>query len=453
MHPAQIVGADSDRRSAAVFQISNLRFWLCAAVASMSFVCNDSSAQQPSDNLRVASLVRKLGADSFTERQHADLELAGLGAAARTELEAALVSPDPEIRQRAKGLLSRLKTADIWEAAIYRSQTPRASVAQVLADLSRQTGNRLLFGDPYGRFEDAEIALRDATGSFWQTVDDLCRQSGNAIRPHYDSSNPALVVSSGAAGQHPLAYSGPVRGQITSARRVFIEELDYHDLQSETTHTFQVNLLMLWENRLRLVAYRAQPELLEAVTDTGANLAATQSGSNSWSVAGPGTRQVTMNLRLAPSPVAARELSRLRLSWGLIAVGDMATLTIDDVHAATRRHFQDDVELTIENIEEQTAGRYVVTLLVARDLVTPEPQDIVFNENSVELADASGKTFEIQGQSNSLTSDGARMKITFAGDQGHGAPQVLRFHYPRLRSQRDLEIVFRNVPLPVGKPE
>jgi len=436
----------------AKFEISNLRLGLCASVVSLFLLCTDSTAQEPAD-LRVASLVRKLGADSFSERQQADVELAGLGAAARTALEAALVSPDPEVRQRAKGLLSRLKVAGLWEPAAFHRETPRASVAQLLADLSRQTGNRLLFGDPYGSFEDPEIELRQATGSFWQTVDDLCRQSGNTVRPHYDSSNPALVVSSGVTGQHPLAYAGPVRGQVTSARRVFIEELDYHHLQSEVTHTFQLNLLMLWENRLRLVAYRAQPELLEAVTDTGVNLAATQSGGNGWSVAGPGTRQVTMNLRLEPPPAAARELSRLRLSWGLIAVGDMATLTIDDIHAATKRHFQDDVELTIEGVEEQTSGRYVVTLLIARDLVTPEPQDIVFNENAVELLDPAGKAFDIQGQSNSLTSDGARMKITFAGDQGHGAPQLLRFHYPRLRSQRDLEIVFRGVPLPTGKPE
>jgi hypothetical protein len=434
------------------FQISNPLSVLCCATFALPLLCTTLAAQE-ADPLRVASLVRKLGADSFTERQQADLELAGLGAAARSELEAALASPDAEIRQRAKGLLTRLKTADLWEPTIYQGRTAAAAASQVLMEIQQQTGNRLLFGESYGNFSDRAVALRNPAASFWETVDDLCRQSGNAIRPHYDLSNPALVISGGATGRHPLAYAGPVRGQVTSARRVFIEELDYQDLESETTHTFQLNLLMLWEGRLRLVAYRAQPELLEAITDTGVNLAATQSGSGSWSVVGPGTRQVTMNLRLDPSPVAAQELSRLRLSWGLIAVGDMATLALDGVRASPQRHFQDDVELTVESIEEQTSNRHVVTLLIARDLVMPEPQDIVFNENLVELSDAAGAAFTIQGQSNSLTSEGARMKITFAGEPGHGAPHALRFHYPRLRSQRDVEIEFQNVPLPVGRPQ
>jgi hypothetical protein len=130
----------------------------------------------------------------------------------------------------------------------------------------------------------------------------------------------------------------------------------------------------------------------------------------------------------------------------------MATLTVDDIHGAAKRHFQDDLELTLESTEEQSAGRHIVTLLIARDLMAPEPQDIVFNENTFELIDGAGKTFELQGQSNSLTTEGARMKLTFVGDQGHGAPKQLRLHYPRIRSQRDVEIVFRGVPLPVNKP-
>jgi len=32
-------------------------------------------------------------------------------------------------------------------------------------------------------------------------------------------------------------------------------------------------------------------------------------------------------------------------------------------------------------------------------------------------------------------------------------PQRMAFTYPRLRSQKDVELVFRHVPLPVARPE
>jgi hypothetical protein len=45
------------------------------------------------------------------------------------------------------------------------------------------------------------------------------------------------------------------------------------------------------------------------------------------------------------------------------------------------------------------------------------------------------------------------MKLSYTGESAESAPKLLRFNYPRIRSQRDLEIVFRNVPLPAGRPE
>ena len=45
------------------------------------------------------------------------------------------------------------------------------------------------------------------------------------------------------------------------------------------------------------------------------------------------------------------------------------------------------------------------------------------------------------------------VRFTFAGETPTSTPKLLRFTYPRLRAQHDLEIVFRDVPLTVGRPE
>jgi hypothetical protein len=159
-----------------------------------------------------------------------------------------------------------------------------------------------------------------------------------------------------------------------------------------------------------------------------------------------------LNLRLNPPPASAGMLDTLRLTWGLIAVGDMVPFEIDAV-ASREPHFQDDVELVVDTLQAASGGRYELAVTVRRDLNLPEPQEILFQEHELELMDASGQLLRKLGQTNTLADHGASFKATFIAENENAPPKKLRFTYPRLRSQRDLEIAFRNVPLPVGRPE
>src|SRR5271156_2619395 len=209
---------------------------------------------------------------------------------------------------------------------------------------------------------------------------------------------------------------------------------------------------MMWEDRFQAVAYRSQPELVSATTDTGLNLAATQASASAWNVVSSGSRQVTTTLRLQPPPTAAKELDTLKLRWGLIAVSDLATLEVPAV-AGPQPRFQDDVELIVDSVQRGTGGRCEVELSFTRELAIPDPQEVLFQENEVELIDEQGRPFRRQGQTNSLTETGAKLKLSFLGESGESVPKTLKFIYPRIRSQRDVEIVFRHVPLPTGRPE
>jgi len=410
-----------------------------------------SAAAEP-EALRVASLVRRLGSDAFTERDAAEAQLAALGAGAREELIAATEHADPEVRLRAKDLLRRLQIEELWAASRVRSTARQTSASAVLAMIVEQTGNRVLAGDQYGAFRETFVDLGETDSSFWEAIDALCAHSGNRIRPHYDTRRPGLVLASGTLGRNPVARSGPVRMQMIRARRSFSEEFDYERLDGEETHTFQLEMQAMWEDRFRLVAYRSHPELIEAVTDRGARIAAAQNSTSGWNIAGSGTRQVSLSLRLQPTPIAAKELDTLKLKWGLVAVGDRAQFEIRDFASAEPR-FQDDVELVVQNFQRGPGPRCELTLLVVRELVIPEPQELIFEELEVELFDAEGKAFHRQGQSNSMTDQGATLKLTFAGESEAAGPAVLRVSYPRIRTQKDLEIEFRHVPLPTARPE
>lgn len=421
---------------------------LCGFPATIGFA--QQATSEPA--LLTAALIRRLAADDYLTRVRAGEHLAKLGAAARAELEQAAADPNPEVRLRAKELLKRLKVEALWQAGSFSYSAAGKNASEAIVALGEQSGNHVLLGDQYGAFDDKPIDVAFVRGEFWPALDEICRRTNNRLRPHYDSRQPGLVLTAGDPGRYPTAYAGPVRAQITSARRSYSEDLDYEADRSDVTHTFQVNFQMTWEDRFRLIAYRAQPELVLARTDAGTTIASTQPSVSGWNVAGGGTRQLTMNLRLHPPAVAATKLETLTLKWGLIAVGDMAELRIDDLSARTPI-YQDDVELRIEECEAATGQRCELTALVVRDLIPADPHEAFFQECEWELLDQNGVAFRKQGQTNSRDDDGARIKLTFAGEGFDSRPTSLKFVYPRIRSQRDIELTFRDVRLPNGRPE
>jgi hypothetical protein len=111
------------------------------------------------------------------------------------------------------------------------------------------------------------------------------------------------------------------------------------------------------------------------------------------------------------------------------------------------------VEVVVQKFQRGPKARCEIALLVVRELIIPEPQELIFDELEVELFDLQGRAFHRQGQANSLSDQGAMLKLTFSAEDETAAPKVLRITYPRIRAQKDLEIVFRHVPLPSGRPE
>lgn len=423
--------------------------WLSALLGMIS----DLWAEAPSV-ARVMATLDQLGDGVWRVREVAQLQLAQWGAGIRGHLEDAVQHQDPEIRARVRQLLLPLKTQELWAGSrvtLYAHDEPATSVFTALAE---QSGNYVVLGDQYGKFRDGTVNLDFKGELFWRALDEVCRQSGNQIRPHYDdAARPGLVVSEGLTSSGPIAYGGPVRMQITKAQRSFSEELNYSDLPPKIAHTFQLSVHTMWENRFKLVAHQAHLEVHEATTDTGTKLLATPLPFRAWSVANGGTRQLTMNMRLQPPSRAAKRLQKLRLTWGVLVVGDMSTLEVREL-TSSEPHNQDDVRLVVESVEEQPVARYMVTVVITRDLVVPEPSEVAFHENRLELFDAQGRAFRSQGQSNSWTEQGARIRLTFAAEPGTvGPPWMLRLTYPRLRTEHNLEFVFHDVPLPIQMPE
>ncbi len=431
-----------------------------AIIAATFFASFPLSAQEPAGQsaappekieVRVARLIRRLGSDSYRDRAEAGEELEAIGADSRQALETAAASNDPEVRLRAGELLKQLKAADLWTAGHISCRSRGEPASKVLAELADQSGNHLVFGPPYASFHDANVDLDYPSGQYWPVIDDICRQTGNQVRSDFEGVHRGAAIVAGPPGRFPTAYAGPLRGQITEAVRNFSETIKLTDGKADVTHSFELEMRVRWEDRFHLVGYRSQPEVIEAVTDTGARLTPQSAGANRLNVLGNCERQLSARLKLSPPPIAARQLDRLVVRWGLIAVGDEASLAIDDL-TVRRPHRQDDLELTIQNIERHD-DRLELTLLVARDGAIPDPQEMLFEEYVVELFDATGHGYRMQNQSNVLTDDGAQLRVTFGGDFAEHPPKTLRLTYPRIWDERTMDFVFRHVPLPRATPE
>ena len=413
-----------------------------------------AASASPDPVAHVARLIRDLGHESFSARQAADTELLSLGKAGREQLEIAGRSPDPEVRARALDLLRRIKVEELWygtRVSLSGDEQPATALVQQLAAASH---NKLVIGEGYEAFRDKPIQLSPDEQFFWQALDDLCRKSGNQVRPHYDTREAALIISAGTTSQAPVAYAGPVRIEATSARREFREDLHYKQTERRATHTFQLNLQAMWESSFRLVAYRVQPDVVEAATDTGQRLALCVSATG-WNVCGPETRQVPLELKLHPPTVAAERLERLHLRWNLLAVGDFASLEIGDF---TKRepYQQDDIEVVIEDQQTIESNQFQITLLVARPYAVPEPHEVLFQENRFELLGADDKPWGLANQVQEMHGGAVRAKLTFRRPSSATAtdrPSKLKLHYPRIRSQRALDLVLTGVPLPHARPE
>jgi hypothetical protein len=410
-----------------------------------------ATAQEPAEP-RVARLIQQLGSDRYSDRAAATTELAKHGTGAREQLEAALESSDPEVRLRAGDLLAQIRALDLWAPSIVDCRLQGAAVSHVVALLADQSGNHIRTSDLNGKFNDRSVSLNFPAGTFWEVLDEACRQSNNRIRCHYDTRETGFLLTSGPASAAPTAYAGPFRAQITRLVRSFSDRLDFGEDGPQRMHAFDIDVQMIWEDRFRLVGFRTNPVVVEATTSTGESLTPVQGVAGNWQACTASTKQLQARLGLSPPPVAAKELSRLVLRWSLMAIGEMRALELTDL-AKVREASRDGVHMVIDSMERRDRDRMEVACVVSREISLPDPAEILFQEYRLDMQDGDGRAWRAQGTSYLLTDRGVQMRTTFVRDGEQGEPKSLVLRYPGIRAQRDVEFVFLNVPLPHSRPQ
>ncbi len=428
-----------------------------APTAMSAAVSRPSPSVPEVENAQIQGLIAELNNDDYRLRDKAHTELLkACLALPRGEWEAPLsvgmAATSPEVSLRCKDIRQQVLIEELWEGSEV-SFDGKPQTASVLAErILAQTGNVVMAGDQHTAFNNVEVVLPQGTMGYWQAIDALARASNNRVCPHYGHKAPSIMLSNGAPGAYPTAYSGPIRTQILSARRAFSEEIDHEQGKSDKTHTFQMNFQMMWEGSFRIVAHRSQAELVRARPSEGHDLLSTQPISPGWNVTGDGARQLNMQMRFHPPKTAAQELTELTLRWEVIAVGDMRTLRVDDLSPGNVV-YQDDVELVVRSLDEEAPGRHCLVLNVHRDRGLRDLQEAFFSECGFALYDAQGRPFRLQSQAQS-NEDGTRtVKLTFVGDQTMQKPASLVHEYPGVYARRAVPISFAHVKIPATRIE
>ena len=146
----------------------------------------------------------------------------------RPQLEQALVDDDPEVRLRARLLVDECLADEIWSASIV--YPPRRRASGVGRSWPGSPARAAIDCWQSIRTERFKMCLFESRRS-----DHVLAGRRRALPGQRQSfANPVTIPAAAAwsfAAVHPAscpcAYSGPLRAQITSARRMFIEEFDY----------------------------------------------------------------------------------------------------------------------------------------------------------------------------------------------------------------------------------
>jgi len=163
-----------------------LCFWLTllAGVGMTVIAVPSPAAEKKTDEAAIKKLVDQLGSDDFSERETAQKELAKIGMPAYEYLKKTLADPkcDPEVQQRAVGILERLdrelittKVLTPTKVTLKYKDTP---IKEAVADFAKKAGCTIELFDPKDALKLKTVTLDTGEVTFWEAFDQFCEASG-----------------------------------------------------------------------------------------------------------------------------------------------------------------------------------------------------------------------------------------------------------------------------------
>lgn len=321
-----------------------MRAWLrLVAVSALACGALDLQAAEGDVQADVARLVEQLDRGSPSDRSAAEQALVERALAqpgAGEEVLALLPTPDDRMSQEVATRLVRIRAETLRRLAERNVRQTKvtldvsdAPLADVLAEIEKQTGNRVI--DHRGEFSDQvaekKVTLQVTDVPFWEALDRTLDAANMAPYPYEADGalglveRPPGVLSRAGRG---AVYAGPFRIEATSTRA-------RRGARSPDDSGLDMELEIAWEPRLRPVGLTQAAEETSATSDDGLTVPAVGEGPLFTVEVSPDSQGAEVNVPLQLPAREAKRLSRFQGQLQALVPGRVVELRFSDLAAAS----------------------------------------------------------------------------------------------------------------------
>jgi hypothetical protein len=380
--------------------------------AKLMLVVMLGQSQSGAQDRDPGSLVAKLGASRYADRQVAAEALERIGRAALPALRAARDSRDPEIRTRALLVSQKIESALLTQPTRVKLDFENTPLLDVTRALSSQAGFKMALYPPnLPKWRLQRVTIHNSQPvDFWKAVDQLCDAAGLQYNPSMHSfggeREPTLTLSDGSSRVlTPISDHGPFRVSLLGVD--YQRHLSYVPgaaigrpvpprpgvaapepaprepapaarLRPLTNVQFAAQLVVAAEPRLTLTYQNGSLQLIEAVDDKGNSLVpATRGGPSSRSAAYFGMMSgpvVQLPVPLHHPSGAGESIMKLRGIIPLSVSSRRGDPLVVPLSGAAGKTFESrDLQLTVHVIRPVANSRNTQVELSIRPFGTDSP--------------------------------------------------------------------------------
>jgi len=451
--------------------------------------------QVPGEKADADDLVSRLGANRYADREAASLALERLGRPALHALRSARGSRDPEVRNRATGLVQKIEGSLLTQPTRIRLDFQRAPLTDVVRSLGQQAGFKVaLYPDNLAKWKYQKVTLKEPEPvTFWKAVDLLCdaallqhdarlHGTGGPREPTFaltDGTTRILTPNSdlgpfrvsllGVHYQRDLNYGaqgfggaggfGPPGGVPRPARP---QPPPRGRINPISSVQFTAQLLVTAEPRL-FISQNGPLQLVEAVDNRGNSLAAPAPGgpvmnrfAGYFGVTGGSVIQLHAPLHRPAAPGETIKKFRGTIPLSVSSRGP-DPLVVPLGQGMGKRFANEDVEVTAHGIRALPNARQIVLELSVKSNERPGPAETGDSDafGDVYRADTPRQQLEIvdsRGQlvswfPSGIDSDTSRLSLTLMNLPANCSLKELRY-YTLTRTTVNLPFEFTDIPMP-----
>lgn len=398
----------------------------------------------------VRRLLRRLDADELAQRDSAEMELIRMGPAVLPVLRGAEARLSPEARTRVGRIVQQLQRIDGLtgaQASIIDLEKRRAPVSKILAELERQSGNRIVDYRP--QFHqvalDPTVELQFGEAPFWQALDETLDAAKLTV---YAFGTPrAICVVARPEGHGPrragACYRGPFRFEAVALRA-------QRNPRQPSADGMTVEIELSWEPRVQPIVLRHSLADLRAKLDTGELLAsAQQAGSVEIADFADRTAQ-RIQLPLSLPPRSAKRLSLLQGRLHAVLPGRPETFVFEGLGGSRPIVKRGAAAVAVVEQSRQRGDQFEVRLSVRFD----DPGEALATHrgwvfrNPARLRTADGRLLSPTGAETvkqSLREVGISYSFEYSGEPG--AVQFI-YQTPTILAAADFDYELADLPLP-----